>query len=108
MTYSDPVDALRPGMRAVVRRRIEHGVTDALGDVVAIEADTISVRTRRGVQKIDRATVVAAKQVPPRPVRRGAPHLAISMHDLEAIMVQGRSEERRVGKECRSRWSPYH
>ena len=25
---------------------------------------------------------------------------------LEA--VDGRSEERRVGKECRSRWSPYH
>ena len=24
------------------------------------------------------------------------------------IMAQGRSEERRVGKECRSRWSPYH
>src|SRR3712207_5950186 len=22
--------------------------------------------------------------------------------------AQGRSEERRVGKECRSRWSPYH
>ena len=22
--------------------------------------------------------------------------------------VWGRSEERRVGKECRSRWSPYH
>ena len=25
--------------------------------------------------------------------------------DKEAIV---RSEERRVGKECRSRWSPYH
>src|SRR2546425_11531846 len=24
------------------------------------------------------------------------------------IETQGRSEERRVGKECRSRWSPYH
>ena len=24
------------------------------------------------------------------------------------IFVQVRSEERRVGKECRSRWSPYH
>src|SRR2546426_9945250 len=24
------------------------------------------------------------------------------------IPVMGRSEERRVGKECRSRWSPYH
>ena len=22
--------------------------------------------------------------------------------------IQNRSEERRVGKECRSRWSPYH
>ena len=24
------------------------------------------------------------------------------------VLVSGRSEERRVGKECRSRWSPYH
>ena len=24
------------------------------------------------------------------------------------VRFQGRSEERRVGKECRSRWSPYH
>ena len=26
----------------------------------------------------------------------------------EKIALNGRSEERRVGKECRSRWSPYH
>src|SRR5215210_31755 len=25
-----------------------------------------------------------------------------------AFCAAGRSEERRVGKECRSRWSPYH
>src|SRR5688572_10886092 len=25
-----------------------------------------------------------------------------------SAIVRGRSEERRVGKECRSRWSPYH
>ena len=24
------------------------------------------------------------------------------------VHIMGRSEERRVGKECRSRWSPYH
>ena len=24
------------------------------------------------------------------------------------LFVETRSEERRVGKECRSRWSPYH
>ncbi|MEO8518612.1 MAG: GNAT family N-acetyltransferase [Dermatophilaceae bacterium] len=89
MTDPDPVEALRPGMRAVVRRRIEHGVTDALGDVVAIDQETVSVRTRLGLEVIDRAAVVAAKEVPPRSTRRGAPHLAISMHDLERIMVDG-------------------
>src|SRR5256885_16446952 len=26
----------------------------------------------------------------------------------QLILFRGRSEERRVGKECRSRWSPYH
>ena len=28
--------------------------------------------------------------------------------DKVTAVVAGRSEERRVGKECRSRWSPYH
>ena len=33
--------------------------------------------------------------------------------DLSSIIItfggtRSRSEERRVGKECRSRWSPYH
>ena len=27
---------------------------------------------------------------------------------LEELLADERSEERRVGKECRSRWSPYH
>src|SRR2546422_7913453 len=27
---------------------------------------------------------------------------------LSRVTVNTRSEERRVGKECRSRWSPYH
>jgi len=89
MTNPDPVDGLRPGMRAVVRRRIEQGVTDALGEVVAIDADTVSVQTRLGLVVIERAAVVAAKEVPPRTSRRGAPHLAILMDDLERVMVEG-------------------
>ena len=27
---------------------------------------------------------------------------------ISGVKVEVRSEERRVGKECRSRWSPYH
>src|SRR2546426_12611166 len=29
-------------------------------------------------------------------------------YDTAARLLEERSEERRVGKECRSRWSPYH
>ena len=28
--------------------------------------------------------------------------------ELSSNEIESRSEERRVGKECRSRWSPYH
>src|SRR5258708_23812116 len=30
------------------------------------------------------------------------------MREFKTGVLQTRSEERRVGKECRSRWSPYH
>src|SRR5256885_10679832 len=30
------------------------------------------------------------------------------LNEFRAGYLQNRSEERRVGKECRSRWSPYH
>ena len=30
------------------------------------------------------------------------------MPSVENFQTVARSEERRVGKECRSRWSPYH
>ena len=33
---------------------------------------------------------------------------AIAEYISEAMQDPNRSEERRVGKECRSRWSPYH
>ena len=35
-------------------------------------------------------------------------HLLLELADSSAPSDAARSEERRVGKECRSRWSPYH
>ena len=35
-------------------------------------------------------------------------HLPLVLIDTGGEAIPGRSEERRVGKECRSRWSPYH
>src|SRR2546430_15062469 len=34
--------------------------------------------------------------------------LSEEIRDYADIQLPERSEERRVGKECRSRWSPYH
>ena len=34
--------------------------------------------------------------------------LILAVLALAFCWDRGRSEERRVGKECRSRWSPYH
>ena len=34
--------------------------------------------------------------------------IALLPHLLPFASYDSRSEERRVGKECRSRWSPYH
>ena len=41
----------------------------------------------------------------------GTDELYVKYHDQEwgnLVTDDKRSEERRVGKECRSRWSPYH
>ena len=37
-----------------------------------------------------------------------ARHAAIARGSQVTLDIDARSEERRVGKECRSRWSPYH
>ena len=38
--------------------------------------------------------------------RTGMEYVLVGDYYLPALKL--RSEERRVGKECRSRWSPYH
>ena len=38
----------------------------------------------------------------------GESHVIVDDTLADAIGAALRSEERRVGKECRSRWSPYH
>lgn len=59
-----------PGTRVVVRYRIEEGLTDALGHLVACDAGTCIIRTRQADVVIPLERVVAAKEVPPAPPRR--------------------------------------
>ncbi|WP_457974221.1 putative acetyltransferase [Arthrobacter sp. D1-17] len=60
------------GTRVVVRYKIDGGFTDALGDLLGCSPTECTVRTRSADVVILLERVVAAKQVPPPPARRGS------------------------------------
>src|ERR1022692_635911 len=53
-------------------------------------------------------TITATVKQRKREKREAAPEPRLDLPSAGAGAEQDRSEERRVGKECRSRWSPYH
>ena len=60
---------------AIDRERSPHGesMTDALGTITRADESVLEVTTRRGEVRVPRALVIAAKEVPPPPVRRQGP-----------------------------------
>lgn len=61
--------------------------TDVIGTLVESTEDRIVVDADRGRVVVPRTAVLATRIVPPRPSRRGAPHRALSIEDLERVMV---------------------
>ncbi|NIZ91346.1 GNAT family N-acetyltransferase [Kineococcus rubinsiae] len=77
------------GARVVVRHRLPDGsASDALGELLVVEPAELVVATRRGPVAVRRADVLAAKAVPPPPRRRGAPHVAVGVDDLQRLMAE--------------------
>lgn len=59
------------GRRVVVRYILPSGqATDALGVLLSADAETIVVDGKRGVERIPRGAIIAAKEVPPPPAPR--------------------------------------
>src|SRR6266478_2624435 len=94
--------------------RVQRG--DVLADVVGpyrklVMAFFFSSRRRHTRFDCDWSSDVCSSDLPSRvaEVHRGV-LVAVEDEDLlvRRVLRDGRSEERRVGKECRSRWSPYH
>lgn len=90
-----PFDAVHIGARVVVRYRLDPGrddpstgpsMTDVTGELVARSDTEVVVAGRRGDVTVARSSIVAAKEIPPRPSRRGAPHLALSVAELQRVM----------------------
>src|SRR2546430_5906630 len=81
-------------------------------DVVFFQAeDGIRALTVTGVQTcaLPISSIVARSPSGCRePPTRLAPTIRATINNTTSPRTVYRSEERRVGKECRSRWSPYH
>jgi hypothetical protein len=59
------------GTRVVARYLIEDGrATDALGYLRSRDADAVVIETKRGLETVGLATVIAATEVPPPPAPR--------------------------------------
>ena len=83
---------------ALVLCDLDHLLLAGDGNMPQVVRDVLQLFSSRG----GRLTVFTQRS--PRAVRAvlGGVRLAAP------ALTCGRSEERRVGKECRSRWSPYH
>src|SRR3712207_6020299 len=71
--------------------------------------DGVVSRLYKGLQGLIKSRKIQyvegeGRLVSPTAVEVGGPRY----EGKQVLQATGRSEERRVGKECRSRWSPYH
>src|SRR3712207_3657278 len=79
----------------------ENIISDMFIDYTTIDDSDINADT--GVTLLSLAPSGYAKTKPIKLHEKASEFLI-----LETVFNKKRSEERRVGKECRSRWSPYH
>src|SRR6266496_1199730 len=76
---------------------------DAARNGPAVRRDNrLAVRRDDQAAELDRALTAALAVPPPEPTTFR--ELGLAARLVDALAARGRSEERRVGKECRSRW----
>ena len=78
------------------------GVRKVLEEEIQAErdlSDTVARATWGAMEVLEGAVADLGAMPPPR---------VHTLEEMDVTLGRLRSEERRVGKECRSRWSPYH
>jgi len=93
---------------------LKTAVTELPDSRARVEVEVPAEMVGRGMQRASRAL---AREMKMPGFRKGKapPSLVIQRLGFGSVLQEAireslpeRSEERRVGKECRSRWSPYH
>ena len=75
----------------------------ATGEVILEIAEATAAQVDAAVEAADRAFDAWSQTTP-----KTRAECLLKLADAISAQAETRSEERRVGKECRSRWSPYH
>src|SRR2546430_7891218 len=81
---------------------------DGIRDLTVTGVQTCALPIYPLVQGAPAALVPLRRQGPGRAPSTWRAPPGPRVHHEGRVLVRSRSEERRVGKECRSRWSPYH
>src|SRR2546430_14414551 len=76
-------------------------VSGTIGEDVAVEAMKAGAQDFLTKGNLRRLVPAVERELRDAVVRR-------ERRRAQTALLERRSEERRVGKECRSRWSPYH
>ena len=98
---------------AATRAAVEEGIVAGGGVAllnVAKQVEALKTRTT-GDEKTGVDIVLRTLEAPMRQIAKNAGEegsVIVENIKRSKKLGYGRSEERRVGKECRSRWSPYH
>ena len=74
-----------------------------IGTITRFDASDFACKIAAEVKGFDPLRFVEKKEV-----KKMGVFIQYALAGAEFAMKHARSEERRVGKECRSRWSPYH
>ena len=103
---------LSPGLRPSsdrVRETLFNWLMSRLGGARVL--DLFAGSGALGLEAVSRgaaqATLVERDAALSRQLRESVARLG-AQDQIAVVQADARSEERRVGKECRSRWSPYH
>ncbi|MEH3076414.1 MAG: GNAT family N-acetyltransferase [Quadrisphaera sp.] len=108
MRHALRLEELVVGRRVVVRHRLPGGAaSDALGELVAADAERLVVATRRGEVVVARRDVLAAKGVPPAPsraARTGTARTGAARTGAEALELVAAEHWRPVEREDLGAW----